>query len=255
MQLQTAGRKSVAAVEVIIDLIATLARKLKNGAVKLFEDFKGFVDDVFKWLEELFGGKKISQSDLLESWDSVAGRGRRLGQKLFKNDLIEIENFLKTLNCELELFPAKGSFEIEGFFVGNQEKAIFHEKAQAVFITDGKKMKLILREKATTYEFFHEYMHLKQAKSIGLQKYYKLGSKNTAGEIVKEEHVFNKIIENKDLFTRNELEHALEYLNDFTYDKNGIDPINFDFDINVVSLRKKFNNLNNKVLYVFCFEK
>jgi hypothetical protein len=58
--LQTAGRKTVAVVETVIDLIATLARKLKNGAVKLFEDFKGFIDDVFKWLEELFGAiKKI----------------------------------------------------------------------------------------------------------------------------------------------------------------------------------------------------
>jgi hypothetical protein len=58
--LQTAGRKSVAAVEAIIDLIATLARKLKNGAIKLFEDFKQFVDDVFKWLEELLSAEKIT---------------------------------------------------------------------------------------------------------------------------------------------------------------------------------------------------
>jgi hypothetical protein len=53
--LQTAGRKTVAVIETVIDFIATMARKLKNGAVKLFEDFKQFIDDVFKWLEELFG--------------------------------------------------------------------------------------------------------------------------------------------------------------------------------------------------------
>ena len=198
---------------------------------------------MFKWLEEAFGRKKISQSDLLETWDSVAGRGRRLGQKFLKNDLIAIENFLKKLDCELELYPAKGSFEIEGFFVGNREKAIFHEKAQAVFITDGKKTKLILREKATTYEFFHEYMHLKQAKSISLQKYYKLGGRNTAGEIVKEEYVFNKVIENKDLFTRDELKDALDYLNGQTYRKNGIDPINFNFDIEKIPIVRKEINI------------
>jgi A nuclease of the HNH/ENDO VII superfamily with conserved WHH len=60
--LQTAGRKSVAAIDAVIDFIATLARKLKNGAVKLFEDFKQFIDDVFKWLEELFGITKKSDS-------------------------------------------------------------------------------------------------------------------------------------------------------------------------------------------------
>ena len=55
--LQTAGRATVAVIETVIDFIATLASKLKNGAVKLFEDFKGFIDDVFKWLEELLGAK------------------------------------------------------------------------------------------------------------------------------------------------------------------------------------------------------
>ncbi len=38
-----------------------MARKLKNGVVKLFEDFKQFIDDAFKWLEELFGVGKIKK--------------------------------------------------------------------------------------------------------------------------------------------------------------------------------------------------
>ena len=46
--LQTAGRKTVVAIEAVIDFISQIASKLKNGAVKLFEDFKGLVDDIFK---------------------------------------------------------------------------------------------------------------------------------------------------------------------------------------------------------------
>ena len=61
--MQTAARAPVAVVETIIDLIATLANKLKNGAVKLFEDFKGFIDDVFKWLEELLSDLKVLKNE------------------------------------------------------------------------------------------------------------------------------------------------------------------------------------------------
>ena len=56
--LQTAGRKTVVAIEAVIDFISQIASKLKNGDVKLFEDFKGLVDDIFKWLEEFFIKKK-----------------------------------------------------------------------------------------------------------------------------------------------------------------------------------------------------
>jgi hypothetical protein len=80
--IQTAGRKSVAAIDAVIDFIATMARKLKNGAVKLFEDFKGFIDDVFKWLEELLGAAR--KRDWLSS-----------GLFKFGNDGVTFRNFLK----------------------------------------------------------------------------------------------------------------------------------------------------------------
>ena len=80
--LQTAVGATVAVVETVIDLIATLASKLKNGAIKLFEDFKGFIDDVFKWLEELFGVTR--KTDWLSS-----------GIFKFGNDGVTFRNFLK----------------------------------------------------------------------------------------------------------------------------------------------------------------
>ncbi len=44
--MQTAGRKTVVAIEAVIDFISQIASKFKNGAVKLFEDFKGLVEDI-----------------------------------------------------------------------------------------------------------------------------------------------------------------------------------------------------------------
>jgi hypothetical protein len=82
--IQTASKKTVAAVEAIIDLMSTLARKLKNDAVKLFEDFKQFIDDVFKWLEEFFGAKP-PRNITAEELDWMASRKTgNLGGKVLK---------------------------------------------------------------------------------------------------------------------------------------------------------------------------
>ena len=72
----------------MIDLIATLARKLKKGAVKLFEDFKGFIDDVFKWFEELFGITR--KTDWLSS-----------GLFKFGNDGETFRNFINYNNVQM----------------------------------------------------------------------------------------------------------------------------------------------------------
>jgi hypothetical protein len=58
---------------------------------------------------------------------------------------------------------------------------------------------------------------------------------------VKEEFVFNKILENKELFTRTELEDALSYINK-EYHMFGKDAIRLDFDINKIpEVRKEVN--------------
>lgn len=85
--MQIAGRETVAAVETVIDLISTLVRNPKNGAVKLFEDFKGFIDDVFKWLEELFGVVRKDRVNFNEL-------GGDLRKSFFENAGIRIENVI-----------------------------------------------------------------------------------------------------------------------------------------------------------------
>lgn len=38
--------------------MAEMTVKVKKGATQLWEDFSKFVDDVFKWIEELFRNEK-----------------------------------------------------------------------------------------------------------------------------------------------------------------------------------------------------
>ncbi len=177
-----------------------------------------------------------SQEELLAKWDEIAisGRGRRLGQRLKKVDIEYLIKELKKLKVELQLHPLEGSFPIEGFFIREGVPAMMPERAAAIYITDGTKMKIVLREEATVYEFFHEFMHYKHSQVLGLKKYLSLGGYGTTGEVVKEKWVFDKIVEHKDLMTKTELEHALDYLNDKPYRRHGIDPIDFDFDINKI---------------------
>lgn len=182
-----------------------------------------------------------SQEELLAQWDEVAvsGRGRRLGQKLRKADIEYLIKELKKLKVELELHPLEGSLPIEGFFVREGVPAIMPEGAAAIFITDGAKMKIVLREEATIYEFFHEFMHYKHSQVLGLKKYLSLGGHGTAGELIKEQYVFDKLIENYKYLTKGEVEHAWKYLNKRVYGKFGKDSIDLPFDISKIPDVKK----------------
>lgn len=84
--------------------------------------------------------------------------------------------------------------------------------AAALFITDGEKMKIVLRKKATIYEFAHELTHANHAKNIGLRRYLALGGRGTSGELAKEMLVFRNMVKHKDFFTRVELSHAINYI-------------------------------------------
>jgi hypothetical protein len=111
--------------------------------------------------------------------------------------------------------------------------------AAAIFITDGKKMKIVLREEATVYEFCHEFMHFRHAKELGLENFYNLGGRDTLGELAKEQWVFDMLIKNKQYLTRTEIEHAMDYLNNplpslGILAKFGKPPIKVDFDLNKI---------------------
>lgn len=185
-------------------------------------------------------GEAPSQEELLAQWDEVAvsGRGRRLGQKLRKADIEHLIKELKKLKVELELHPLEGSLPIEGFFV-NGSPAMMPERAAAIFISDGTKMKIVLREEATVYEFFHEFMHYRHSQVLGLEKYLSLGGRGTLGELEKEQWVFDMLMKNKDYLTKSEIVHAFDYINNPNPSlgvraRFGKSPVSVDFDINKI---------------------
>lgn len=238
--------------------------KAMNFSKNLGKKISNTAQDVYKWLEKEFLelieavktgnllkyfrkkfyeliGETPSQEELLAQWDEVAvsGRGRRLGQKLRKVDIEYLIKELKKLKVELELHPLEGSLPIEGFFVREGVPAMMPERAAAIFITDGTKMKIVLREEATIYEFFHEFMHYRHSQVLGLEKYLSLGGRGTLGELEKEQWVFDMLMKNKDYLTKSEIVHAFDYINNPNPSlgvraRFGKDPVSVDFDINKI---------------------
>jgi len=244
-----AERISVKAVDFGKNVIKKVGNSLKEFWMWIKKEFLELVEAVktgnlLKYFRKKFYeliGEAPSQEELLAQWDEVAvsGRGRRLGQKLRKADIEHLIKELKKLKVELELHPLEGSLPIEGFFVREGVPAIMPEGAAAIFITDGAKMKIVLREEATVYEFFHEFMHYKHSQVLGLKKYISLGGHGTAGELIKEQYVFDKLIENYKYLTKGEVEHAWKYLNKRVYGKFGKDSIDLPFDISKIPDVKK----------------
>ena len=246
--IKKTGKTVAKAAAKTVDVATTALRAIKKLFDEMFEAINNgrFIEWVKGKLDELLGIKrtKPAKQDLLERWDGVAisGRDRNLlGQLLLKEDLIKIENKLKQLGCEFDIFPSKGEFDVGEDFVdklGNHLK--LPELKIGFFYTD-KKMKMALREGATVYDFFHEFMHLQHSKKLGLKKYNKLGGAGTPGGLIKEINVFDKVIENKELFTRDEISHALRYINKelFLWGKN---PVTLKFDLNKIpKVRKEVN--------------
>lgn len=223
-------------------VVEKLLRKSTKEALDVADKTGEILDGDLREILEISTGLRKSQMDLLENWDNlpVSGRGRRGGQRISKSQMNKIQEALKKLGVDLELHPLNGSQTIKGFYVRKGVPAKMPEGAAAIFITDGDKMKIVLRKGATIYEFFHEFMHFRHAQTLGLKKYLDLGGKGTIGELVKEQWVFDKLMENFNLLTKDEIGHALWYINErvrASFDKAPIIP---DFEISKIpSIRKE----------------
>ncbi len=200
--IQTTGRKTVAVIETVIDFIATIARKLKNGAVKLFKDFKGFIDDVFKWLEELFGVSKI----------------KKIGKYNIKS-FLESEALTTEKLLEWEIKIKITSFNKCRFRVANNNKKVlkYMDQESSLAFFDANEIPPIIwyREGTTEYVVSHEYYHLEEYIKIGKKEFLK-GTNGTLEEflvndLLREKYVYHKLLKNSDRFSISELKHAKEY--------------------------------------------
>jgi hypothetical protein len=218
-----------------------LAKKANEASEALAEYRKTIknqkeLDEIDEFAEHL---DEVAQVDNLER---VSGRGRRLGQKLSKSGLNDLVNYLKKEGLDFEVFPEKGSFEIKDFLGSDGKPLIMRETTQAAFVYTSNKAKFCVREGVTVYETLHELIHFKHSKSLQLTQYHSLGVYGTAGELIKEQFVFDKMIEYKDFLTRKEMKAALKYLNDDVFYRYGKNPIKFDFDINKIpEVRKEID--------------
>jgi Metallopeptidase toxin 4 len=223
--LQTAGRKTVAVIETVIDFIATMARKLKNGAVKLFEDFKQFIDDVFKWLEELFGAKpprNITPEEL--DWMASRKIGNLGGNILKETQIRKLRGFLKTKGVDLIVEgDAKGItrlFKPVDDFKNSDELFYFMKNKRKVGAFNAETKQFFLTKDATEIVAFHEQMHYFHFEEVGELSYKQLS------KLDKEMYVWKQILENRSRWTNAELKDSLRYINDIrTNPKYGLNPL------------------------------
>ncbi|MDR6969665.1 hypothetical protein J2X31_003699 [Flavobacterium arsenatis] len=199
---------------------------------------KGEIDEVGKQklLDELFDVAEVS----------LLNRGRLAGQILDEVAISKIKSFLTKNKVELQIGNEKGLFDVEGYFYPSGKTVIMEPHNAAMFITDGLKMKLVLRENATILEFLHEFLHFNHCKSLGIKNYYNL--KGVDGLITRERYVFDKLMEHKQYLNRKELIDAKGYMN-YYYETYGIsdnldNPLRADFNFSISQIPKKRQEVN-----------
>ncbi|MDP2160159.1 MAG: zincin-like metallopeptidase toxin domain-containing protein, partial [Flavobacterium sp.] len=194
------------------------------------------IEDVDGLFDELYEVAEVS----------LLNRGRLAGQILDEVAISKIKSFLSKNKVELQIGNQKGVFEVDGYFYPSGKTVIMESHNAAMFITDGIKMKMVLRENATVLEFLHEFMHFNHCKSLGIKNYYNL--KGVDGLIARERFVFDKLAEHKQYLNREELIDAKGYMNknynDFGITDNAGNPIRVDFDFNISQIPKKRQEVN-----------
>ncbi|UMY66469.1 MULTISPECIES: zincin-like metallopeptidase toxin domain-containing protein [unclassified Flavobacterium] len=171
-------------------------------------------------------------------------RGRLQGQRIDAKGIQVAREIFEKRMVELRVAPSQGAFEIEGYMNRAGKVVILEPGSAAMFITDGKKMALIIRENATVLELLHESLHYWHCKSLGKLRWYNL-TKNSysAGVVARERFVFDKLMEHRGYLNRNELIEAKDYMNS-TYKRYGVtdelgNPLQVDFDFDISKIPNK----------------
>lgn len=259
--LVSGGTLSVAAIvnalaETILGIFR-LGFSAVKGVVKAVRTFSKFVvksiQDLLKGFQELLNFLKKGWPEIRKIVDetfegiSLLRRGKYLGQALDEFDFIKIEKFLKRLRVELQVGEAKGVFEVKGFFYSSGKPLLLEAHNAAMFVTDGIKMKLVLRENATIYEVLHELMHMRDCQKIGMKNF------SQKPLVDREKYVYDKMVEFAKYLNKKELKHAEDYIN-WHYGKVGKtdnfgNPIKEILPFNLDDIPKKRQEINiDKIL-------
>ncbi len=172
---------------------------------------KGGVKSLNKFIDDIFDALKKQVDEAAEGAAHIK-RGKYLGQALEEVDFQKINKYLKSLDVDLQIGKGKGIFEVEGFFYPSGNPVTLKPNQAAMFITDGMKMKLVLRENATIYEILHELMHFRDCQQTGMKAFYKKSL------VDREKYVYDKMVEHVKYLNRKEIEHAEWYINKNYYE-------------------------------------
>lgn len=181
-------------------------QEIKDLVKRIGEKGKGTV----KYLDDIYSRLKP-----LNAEGAAIVRGKYLGQVLKKSDIDTVSEFLVKYKVEFQLGPESGPFIVHGYYLPDGSPIILGKKTAAYFITDGRRWKLVLRENATVYELLHELMHFRHCKSLGKRRYLKLGSSDLGRTILRERHVYDKMVQYQKYLSRGEMKHAEDYMNFF----------------------------------------
>ncbi len=147
----------------------------------------------------------------------------------------------------MQIGKGAGAFEVKGFFLKSGNPLMLEAHNAAMFVTDGIKMKLILRENATVYETLHELMHMRDCQQVGMKAFMQKSL------VEREKFVYDKMVEYQKYLNRKELEHAEWYIN-WNYGKFGNtdnlgNPIKEILPFNLDDIPKKRQEVNvDKIL-------
>lgn len=228
------GEDTVLATDIIITIILII--KAIVQLAKLLPKFTRWIDGILSR-----GGRGANKVEI-----ALLRRGKYLGQILDEADFIRIENYLKKIKVELQIGNGSGIIEVEGFFLKSGKSLLLEPHNAAMFVTDGVKMKIILRENATVYEVLHELMHMRDCQNIGMKAFM------NKTLIEREKFVYDKMVDYSKYLNRKELKHAEWYIND-RYHKYGVtdnlgNPIKEILPSNLNDIPKKRQEVNIDVI-------
>ncbi|NHN25542.1 hypothetical protein FIA58_007620 [Flavobacterium jejuense] len=152
---------------------------------------------------EFTGGKLMSESKIRKYKGELRQKGI---EPFFEEDLL-INKAGKRIQNKAILKKFKPFTESGIYFENPQDFYFFMRKKGYDGAFHAQTKQLFLTEKPTEYLAFHERAHVKHYLEIG-DEYLTLASWK------KETYVFNEIWKNKYLWTKDELQHALDYVND-----------------------------------------
>ncbi|AQX87186.1 hypothetical protein I6H88_10255 [Elizabethkingia bruuniana] len=244
-----------------VEFFSLLIREFKKGVKNIFQKLEKLLNEIFGFGDEVVDSAstpaerriKRKQDRIKKRLErknkpaSFLDRGKYLGQSLSLDDLFKIEDYLRNLKVDFQLGEGKGVFNVNGYYTKSGKPVVLESHNAAMFITDGKNMKLILRENATIYEFLHELMHFRDCQNLGPAAFIEKKI------VPREKFVYDKIVEYSRYLNRDELEHAEWYMNQKYYDFGMTDnlgnPLVEKLPIDLKSIPKKRQGVSiNKII-------